>query len=64
MSGYAWIWLKRSKYGAVTTGFEWAFLKLEGSIVLIDTQRYYLNDLSGLLSIFQYIVDQFESVFS
>ena len=46
-------------YGASTNAFEWIFLKLEnGKYLTIDTERYYLNDLSKLLSIFQGIIDQ------
>lgn len=44
-------------YGAVTNAFDWVFLKLEGNTVYIDLNRYYLNELPKLLSIFQYIVD-------
>ncbi|MCP5493500.1 MAG: hypothetical protein H7A23_03010 [Leptospiraceae bacterium] len=44
-------------YGAVTNAFDWVFLKLENKIVLIDRERYFLNDLPKILGIFQYIVD-------
>ena len=44
-------------YGASTNAFEWIFLKLEnGTHLTIDTQRYYLNDVHQLLSIFQGIL--------
>jgi hypothetical protein len=45
-------------YGAVTNAYEWVFLKLEGNIVYIDTERYFLNDLSQILGIFQYVINQ------
>jgi hypothetical protein len=46
-------------YGAVTNGFEWVFLKLENDTVFVDTNRYYIIQLSKLLGIFQYIINQF-----
>ncbi len=45
-------------YGAVTNGYDWCFLKLEGSSVFIDTDRYFINELPKLLGILQFIVDQ------
>ena len=45
-------------YGAVTNAFDWVFLKLEGNIVYIDLDRYYLNQLPLILGIFQVIVEQ------
>lgn len=36
-------------FGAVTTGTEWVFLKLEGSVVVIDTEFYSLKSLPELL---------------
>ncbi len=44
-------------YGAVTNAFDWVFLKLENKQVYIDVERYYLNQLSTLLGIMQYIID-------
>ncbi len=44
-------------FGAVTSGLEWLFLKLEGNFVSIDKKRYYLNDLSELLGVLQDVVD-------
>ena len=44
-------------YGASTNAFEWIFLKLEkGTHLTIDTERYYLNNVQQLLSIFQGIL--------
>lgn len=43
-------------YGAVTNAFDWVFMKLEGDIVFIDLDRYYLNQLPHILGIFQFIV--------
>ena len=44
-------------YGAVTNAFDWVFLKLEGNIVYVDIDRYYLNELPKILGILQYIID-------
>jgi hypothetical protein len=38
-------------YGTVTTGSIWQFLKLEGKIVSIDLQEYYLKDVNQILGI-------------
>jgi hypothetical protein len=40
-------------YGAVTTGSNWRFLKLEGSATWIDRPEYYLHQLGKILGIFQ-----------
>ena len=47
-------------YGAVTNAFEWVFLKLENNTVLIDKNRYFLNDLPTLLGILQFITDEYK----
>jgi hypothetical protein len=44
-------------YGAVTNGFEWVFLKLEGNVLFIDPERYYLNEVEKLLTLMQWIVN-------
>jgi hypothetical protein len=38
-------------YGAVTTGMNWRFLKLEGKTVTIDTDEYYINEVDRILGI-------------
>ena len=38
-------------YGTVTTGTNWRFLKLEGSIINIDLSEYYLRDIDKILGI-------------
>lgn len=48
-----------SVYGCVTTGDDWLFMKLTDEL-LIDRQKYYLNELPKLLSVFQYIIDEFK----
>jgi hypothetical protein len=47
-------------YGAVTNAYDWVFLKLEGDSILIDKERYFLNDLPKILGIMQYIIDQYK----
>jgi hypothetical protein len=44
-------------HGAVTDGFEWVFLRLEESMLLIDAERYYLRNLPELLGALQTIVN-------
>jgi hypothetical protein len=45
-------------YGAVTTGYEWLFMKLQDSNVYIDTNRYHIKQLKELLGIWRCIIDQ------
>jgi hypothetical protein len=46
-------------YGCVTTGDDWLFLRL-GEELVIDTRKYYLNELGELLSVFQSIIDYYK----
>jgi len=48
-------------YGCVTTGDEWLFLRLDKDIT-IDRHKYYLNEPNVLLSVFQYIIDQYKTM--
>lgn len=48
----------KTLYGCVTNGFEWCFLRLDGQLILIDLERYFLNDLPNILGVFQEIVAQ------
>ena len=47
-------------YGCVTTGNEWAFMKLKDNVLYIDTKRYFISDLGQILGIFQYIIDNYD----
>lgn len=38
-------------YGAVTSGTNWKFLKLEGKVIEIDLSEYYLKDVNKILGI-------------
>ncbi len=38
-------------YGTVTTGTNWRFLKLEGSVINIDLTEYYLKEVNKILGI-------------
>ena len=44
-------------HGAVTDGYQWVFLKLEGQMLYIDKDRYYMQNLPQLLGALQYIMD-------
>jgi hypothetical protein len=46
-------------FGIVTNGYEWLFLTLENSQVIIDTERYGLKNLPELLGVWQTIIDRF-----
>lgn len=43
-------------YGCVTSGEVWQFLRLEGTVVTLDRQRFYLDNLAGILGVFQAII--------
>ena len=38
-------------YGAVTTGTNWKFMKLFDSVVEIDPNEYFLNNVAKLMGI-------------
>ncbi len=42
-------------FGCVTSGESWQFLKLEGSLLFIDSDRYYLDNVGRLLGVFEAI---------
>jgi hypothetical protein len=44
-------------YGIVTTGYDWLFLKLNTKTLLVDNERYFLNNLPELLGCWQSIID-------
>lgn len=46
-------------YGCVTTGDEWLFMKLEQDLI-IDTRKYYLNEIGELLATFQAIIHYYQ----
>lgn len=48
-----------SIYGAVTTGYDWLFLRMDESEVFIDTDRYTIQNLPALLGIWQTVIDTF-----
>jgi len=47
-------------YGCVTTAKDWIFLKLEGDVLLIDNQTYYLGKIEELMGVFQSIIDYYK----
>jgi hypothetical protein len=48
-------------YGAVTDGYEWVFLRLEENMLLIDIERYTMQDLPRLLGALQTIADFYDN---
>ncbi len=46
----------RGVHGCVTTGEDWQFLRLEGSAVTIDRTRLYIDNVGGILGVFEAIV--------
>jgi len=49
-----------SIYGCVTTGEDWQFMKLLDTTVSMDTNRYYINEISKLLGVIQAIIDSYK----
>jgi hypothetical protein len=45
-------------FGCVTTGEAWQFLKLAGSHVLMDRQRYYIDNIDKILGVIQAISNE------
>ena len=43
-------------FGAVTTGFMWKFIRYENKKAYIDTDVFYMKNLSELLGVLQYII--------
>jgi hypothetical protein len=48
-------------YGATTDGQKWRFMKLENQVLTIHPTYYYLSDLSKLISVFAYLIDDCRS---
>lgn len=46
-------------YGCTTTGEVWQFLKLAGSTLTIDSDRYYINELNTIMGILYAMVVQY-----
>ncbi|MCU0426289.1 MAG: hypothetical protein MUF71_11755 [Candidatus Kapabacteria bacterium] len=49
-------------YGATTTGLEWLFVKLIGSVVTVDTDVYQLRALPELLGVLQHIINYYKEL--
>src|SRR5438105_10048123 len=43
-------------YGCVTNAEAWQFLRLSGSVAGIDRRRYYIDNVGGVLAVFQAIL--------
>lgn len=48
-------------YGCVTTGEVWQLLKLDDHLLVIDTERYYINALEAILAVLHAMVQPFLS---
>ncbi len=48
-------------FGCVTTGETWQFLKLETPHLLIDSHRYYINEVEQILGVFQAILNFYKT---
>jgi hypothetical protein len=46
-------------FGCVTTGEAWQFMRLEQSLLTIDTARYYINEVGVILAVFQAIMQHY-----
>jgi hypothetical protein len=44
-------------HGAVTNGFTWQFLRLEGTALLVDTEIFTLKELPRLLGALEFLID-------
>lgn len=49
-------------YGCVTNGNEWLFMRLEDKVLVVDNRRYFFNELSLLLGVFQEILSAVRQV--
>jgi hypothetical protein len=45
-------------FGCCTTGVEWRFIKYENNEIIVDEERYLINELPRLLGVLQYIINQ------
>ena len=45
-------------YGVVTTGVQWKFLELQGSVARIDSEDYYLDNISKIMGILISLLQQ------
>ena len=43
-------------FGCVTTGEAWQFLHLHEGVLLLDRQRYYIDNVGAILAIFQAVI--------
>ena len=49
-------------YGCATTADDWQFLKLTEKQLLIDRDKYFINDIEIVLGVFQQIIDYYKEV--
>jgi hypothetical protein len=46
-------------YGCVTTGETWQLLKLHDTVLMLDSERYYINELELILGALQAMLDEY-----
>jgi hypothetical protein len=46
-------------YGVITNGYEWLFLTLNDNLITADINHYHIHQLSELLGIWQFIINDF-----
>ena len=49
-------------YGCTTTADEWQFLKLTDHQLIIDSDKYFINEIETILGVFQQIIDYYKEV--
>lgn len=49
-------------YGCITTGEDWQFLRLEGTTLLLDKNRFYIDNVGGILAAFLACIPPVEGV--
>ncbi len=47
-------------FGCVTTGETWQFLKLEETLAIVDTNRYFISEVGKILGVFKSITNYHE----
>lgn len=49
-------------FGCVTTGEAWQFLKIENDVIIIDSNRYYIDNIDKILGVIKTIINFYSSL--